>query len=80
MEPFPGGIWSFYFLNTNAFALLKLEINEQITHLSPDSLSQNFTKNEELRNFYNVLTTNTNDQVEFISTMEGRERNFLCKL
>ncbi|KAM9574466.1 gamma-glutamyl hydrolase [Guaruba guarouba] len=32
---------------------------------------ENFTKNEELRNFYNVLTTNMNDQVEFISTMEA---------
>ncbi|XP_065485078.1 gamma-glutamyl hydrolase [Caloenas nicobarica] len=32
---------------------------------------KNFTKNEKLRNFYNVLTTNTNDEVEFISTMEA---------
>ncbi|NXT85073.1 GGH hydrolase, partial [Zapornia atra] len=32
---------------------------------------QNFTKNEKLRNFYNVLTTNTADEVEFISTMEA---------
>lgn len=36
------------------------------------SLSQNFTKNENLRNFYNVLSTNTDGEVEFISTMEGR--------
>ncbi|NXE49773.1 GGH hydrolase, partial [Casuarius casuarius] len=32
---------------------------------------QNFTKNEKLRNFYNVLTTNTADELEFISTMEA---------
>ncbi|NXB09067.1 GGH hydrolase, partial [Cnemophilus loriae] len=32
---------------------------------------QNFTNNEKLRNFYNVLTTNTDDEVEFISTMEA---------
>ncbi|KAJ7420720.1 hypothetical protein BTVI_20683 [Pitangus sulphuratus] len=32
---------------------------------------ENFTNNEKLRNFYNVLTTNTDDEVEFISTMEG---------
>ncbi|NXA37160.1 GGH hydrolase, partial [Eudromia elegans] len=34
---------------------------------------QNFTKNEKLRNFYNVLTTNTADQLEFVSTMEAYE-------
>ncbi|KAI1243411.1 Gamma-glutamyl hydrolase, partial [Lamprotornis superbus] len=32
---------------------------------------QNFTNNEKLRNFYNVLTTNTDGEVEFISTMEA---------
>ncbi|XP_074997875.1 gamma-glutamyl hydrolase isoform X3 [Calonectris borealis] len=32
---------------------------------------ENFTRNEKLRNFYNVLTTNTDDEVEFISTMEA---------
>ncbi|XP_039924273.1 gamma-glutamyl hydrolase [Hirundo rustica] len=32
---------------------------------------ENFTNNEKLRNFYNVLTTNTDDEVEFISTMEA---------
>ncbi|XP_068860950.1 gamma-glutamyl hydrolase [Aphelocoma coerulescens] len=32
---------------------------------------ENFTNNEELRTFYRVLTTNTDDEVEFISTMEA---------
>ncbi|NXE92120.1 GGH hydrolase, partial [Menura novaehollandiae] len=32
---------------------------------------QNFTNNEKLRDFYNVLSTNTDDEVEFISTMEA---------
>ncbi|OXB72425.1 UNVERIFIED_CONTAM: hypothetical protein H355_015660 [Colinus virginianus] len=32
---------------------------------------ENFTKNEKLYNFYNILTTNTDDEVEFISTMEA---------
>ncbi|KAI5763554.1 GGH protein [Gulo gulo luscus] len=31
----------------------------------------NFTMNEELKNFFNVLTTNTDGKTEFISTMEG---------
>ncbi|NWW76713.1 GGH hydrolase, partial [Climacteris rufus] len=34
---------------------------------------QNFTNNEKLRNFYHVLTTNTDGEVEFVSTMEARE-------
>ncbi|RLW12982.1 hypothetical protein DV515_00000290 [Chloebia gouldiae] len=32
---------------------------------------ENFTNNEKLRNFYKVLTTNTDDELEFISTMEA---------
>ncbi|XP_053571046.1 gamma-glutamyl hydrolase [Bombina bombina] len=32
---------------------------------------QNFTANEKLRSFYNVLTTNTDGIVEFISTIEA---------
>uniref|UniRef100_A0A8I3Q498 folate gamma-glutamyl hydrolase n=1 Tax=Canis lupus familiaris TaxID=9615 RepID=A0A8I3Q498_CANLF len=31
----------------------------------------NFTKNENLKEFFNVLTTNTDGKTEFISTMEG---------
>ncbi|XP_037659412.1 gamma-glutamyl hydrolase [Choloepus didactylus] len=33
----------------------------------------NFTANEKLRKFFNVLTTNTVNNVKFISTMEGYE-------
>ncbi|KAJ6664019.1 hypothetical protein lerEdw1_008973 [Lerista edwardsae] len=32
---------------------------------------QNFTKNEKLRNFYKILTTNVHNNVEFVSTMEA---------
>lgn len=71
----------FYLTNTNAFSLSKLEIKKQVTHLYFLSfLLQNFTKNEKLYNFYNILTTNTDDEVEFISTMEGRKMNFLSKI
>ncbi|ELK26148.1 Gamma-glutamyl hydrolase, partial [Myotis davidii] len=36
------------------------------------SLSKmNFTKNEKLKAFFNVLTTNNDGKIEFISTMEG---------
>ncbi|XP_027426421.1 gamma-glutamyl hydrolase [Zalophus californianus] len=31
----------------------------------------NFTMNEKLKKFFNVLTTNTDGKIEFISTMEG---------
>ncbi|XP_066122302.1 gamma-glutamyl hydrolase [Saccopteryx bilineata] len=31
----------------------------------------NFTKNEKLKQFFSVLTTNTKDGIEFISTVEG---------
>ncbi|XP_069710258.1 gamma-glutamyl hydrolase isoform X3 [Phaenicophaeus curvirostris] len=56
----------------HAFATEPLTSNFHMWSLS----MENFTKNEKLRNFYNVLTTNTNDGVEFISTMEGWEINF----
>lgn len=32
---------------------------------------KNFTMNENLKKFFNVLTTNTDGNIEFISTMEG---------
>ncbi|XP_075272191.1 gamma-glutamyl hydrolase isoform X2 [Opisthocomus hoazin] len=51
----------------HAFATEPLTSNFHMWSLS----MENFTKNEKLRNFYNVLTTNTDDQVEFISTMEA---------
>ncbi|KAM9223209.1 gamma-glutamyl hydrolase isoform 2-T4 [Leptosomus discolor] len=52
----------------HAFATEPLTSNFHMWSLS----MENFTKNEKLRNFYNVLTTNTDDEVEFVSTMEAR--------
>uniref|UniRef100_A0A8B9QDA6 folate gamma-glutamyl hydrolase n=1 Tax=Apteryx owenii TaxID=8824 RepID=A0A8B9QDA6_APTOW len=51
----------------HAFATEPLTSNFHVWSLS----MQNFTQNEKLRNFYNVLTTNTADKLEFISTMEA---------
>ncbi|XP_075600116.1 gamma-glutamyl hydrolase [Balearica regulorum gibbericeps] len=51
----------------HAFATEPLTSNFHMWSLS----MENFTKNEKLRNFYNVLTTNTVNEVEFISTMEA---------
>nr|XP_009671852.1 PREDICTED: gamma-glutamyl hydrolase [Struthio camelus australis] len=51
----------------HAFATEPLTSNFHVWSLSV----QNFTKNEKLYNFYNVLTTNTADELEFISTMEA---------
>ncbi|XP_053915844.1 gamma-glutamyl hydrolase isoform X3 [Cuculus canorus] len=53
----------------HAFATEPLTSNFHVWSLS----MENFTKNEKLHNFYNVLTTNTDDGVEFISTMEARK-------
>ncbi|XP_062424193.1 gamma-glutamyl hydrolase isoform X3 [Rhea pennata] len=50
----------------HAFATEPLTSNFHMWSIS----MQNFTKNEKLRNFYKVLTTNTADKLEFISTME----------
>ncbi|XP_065607996.1 gamma-glutamyl hydrolase [Cyrtonyx montezumae] len=53
--------------------LLRAFANEPLTsNFHKWSISmENFTKNEKLYNFYNILTTNTDDEVEFISTMEA---------
>ncbi|XP_010707289.1 gamma-glutamyl hydrolase [Meleagris gallopavo] len=51
----------------HAFATEPLTSNFHMWSIS----MENFTKNEKLYNFYNVLTTNTDDEVEFISTMEA---------
>uniref|UniRef100_A0A8C3PN03 folate gamma-glutamyl hydrolase n=1 Tax=Calidris pygmaea TaxID=425635 RepID=A0A8C3PN03_9CHAR len=59
---FPGDV-------LHAFATEPLTSNFHKWSLS----MENFTKNEKLRNFYNVLTTNTDGEVEFISTMEAYE-------
>ncbi|XP_054250668.1 gamma-glutamyl hydrolase [Indicator indicator] len=51
----------------HAFATEPLTSNFHMWSLSVE----NFTKNEELHDFYNVLTTNMDGEVEFISTMEA---------
>ncbi|XP_064026869.1 gamma-glutamyl hydrolase isoform X3 [Pogoniulus pusillus] len=51
----------------HAFATEPLTSNFHMWSLS----MENFTKSEKLHEFYNVLTTNMDGEVEFISTMEG---------
>ncbi|XP_015711231.1 LOW QUALITY PROTEIN: gamma-glutamyl hydrolase [Coturnix japonica] len=51
----------------HAFANEPLTSNFHVWSIS----MENFTKNEKLYNFYNILTTNTDDELEFISTMEA---------
>lgn len=35
-------------------------------------LAQTFTANEKLKQFYQILSTNTDGQTEFVSTVEGK--------
>ncbi|KFQ20983.1 Gamma-glutamyl hydrolase, partial [Merops nubicus] len=51
----------------HAFATEPLTANFHMWSLS----MENFTKNEKLHDFYNVLTTNRDGEMEFISTMEA---------
>uniref|UniRef100_A0A8C4VGB6 folate gamma-glutamyl hydrolase n=1 Tax=Gopherus evgoodei TaxID=1825980 RepID=A0A8C4VGB6_9SAUR len=52
--------------------LQKLATEPLTAHFHKWSLSmKDFRKNEKLRNFYKVLTTNTDGKIEFASTMEG---------
>ena len=51
----------------HAFANEPLTSNFHVWSIS----MENFTKNEKLYNFYNILTTNIDNEVEFISTMEA---------
>lgn len=60
------------FRNFPADLLLSLELEPLTANFHMWSLSMmNFTKNEKLKAFFNVLTTNTDGKIEFISTMEG---------
>ncbi|XP_036194245.1 gamma-glutamyl hydrolase [Myotis myotis] len=60
------------FRNFPADLLLSLELEPLTANFHKWSLSKmNFTKNEKLKAFFNVLTTNTDGKIEFISTMEG---------
>ncbi|XP_044858891.1 gamma-glutamyl hydrolase isoform X2 [Mauremys mutica] len=52
--------------------LQKLATEPLTAHFHKWSVSmKNFKKNEKLRNFYKVLTTNTDGKIEFVSTMEA---------
>ncbi|KAK1332046.1 hypothetical protein QTO34_007727 [Cnephaeus nilssonii] len=67
-----GILQSRMFRNFPADLLLSLELEPLTSNFHKWSLSKmNFTKNEKLKAFFNVLTTNTDGKIEFISTMEG---------
>ncbi|XP_074242793.1 gamma-glutamyl hydrolase isoform X3 [Saimiri boliviensis] len=69
---FTGGhLQSRMFQNFPADLLLSLAAEPLTANYHKWSLSmKNFTKNENLKKFFNVLTTNTDGDIEFISTME----------
>lgn len=67
-----GILQSRMFRNFPADLLLSLEFEPLTANFHKWSLSKmNFTKNEKLKTFFNVLTTNTDGKIEFISTMEA---------
>ncbi|XP_055459323.1 gamma-glutamyl hydrolase [Psammomys obesus] len=60
------------FRNFPADLLLSLAVEPLTANFHKWSLSvKNFTENEKLSSFFNVLTTNTDGKTEFISSMEG---------
>ncbi|XP_010358670.1 gamma-glutamyl hydrolase [Rhinopithecus roxellana] len=70
---FTGGqLHSRMFQNFPTELLLSLAVEPLTANFHKWSLSmKNFTMNEKLKKFFNVLTTNTDGEIEFISTMEG---------
>ncbi|XP_068390402.1 gamma-glutamyl hydrolase-like [Eschrichtius robustus] len=67
-----GPLQSRMFQNFPADLLLSLAIEPLTANFHKWSLSvKNFTKNEKLKTSFNILTTNTDGCIEFISTMEG---------
>ncbi|XP_036292902.1 gamma-glutamyl hydrolase [Pipistrellus kuhlii] len=67
-----GILQSRMFRNFPADLLRSLESEPLTANFHQWSLStMNFTKNEKLKAFFNVLSTNTDGKIEFISTMEG---------
>ncbi|GAB1287612.1 Gamma-glutamyl hydrolase [Apodemus speciosus] len=77
-------LWSFYpqskktarhsrmFQNFPDELLKSLAVENLTANFHKWSLSvKNFTENRKLRKFFNVLTTNTDGNIEFISSMEG---------
>ncbi|XP_051016819.1 gamma-glutamyl hydrolase, partial [Acomys russatus] len=62
------------FQNFPADLLMSLALEPLTANFHKWSLSvKNFTENENLTKFFNILTTNTDGSIEFISTMEGRK-------
>lgn len=60
------------FQNFPTELLQSLAVDPLTANFHKWSLSvMNFTKNEKLKEFFNVITTNTDGKIEFISTMEG---------
>uniref|UniRef100_A0A452UE25 Gamma-glutamyl hydrolase n=1 Tax=Ursus maritimus TaxID=29073 RepID=A0A452UE25_URSMA len=69
-----GASQSRMFQNFPAVLLKSLSTEPLTANFHKWSLSvMNFTMNEELKKFFNVLTTNTDGKTEFISTMEARK-------
>ncbi|XP_018888412.4 gamma-glutamyl hydrolase isoform X1 [Gorilla gorilla gorilla] len=70
---FTGGqLHSRMFQNFPTELLLSLAVEPLTANFHKWSLSvKNFTMSEKLKKFFNVLTTNTDGKIEFISTMEG---------
>ncbi|XP_012503370.1 PREDICTED: gamma-glutamyl hydrolase [Propithecus coquereli] len=67
-----GSLHSRMFQNFPPDLLLSLAAEPLTANFHKWSLSmENFTMNENLKKFFNVLTTNTDGKIEFISTMEG---------
>ncbi|KAL2766750.1 gamma-glutamyl hydrolase precursor [Daubentonia madagascariensis] len=67
-----GSLHSRMFQNFPSDLLLSLAAEPLTANFHKWSLSmENFTMNEKLKKFFNVLTTNTDGKIEFISTMEG---------
>ncbi|XP_053415614.1 gamma-glutamyl hydrolase [Nycticebus coucang] len=67
-----GSLHSRMFQNFPAELLMSLAVEPLTANFHKWSLSmKNFTMNEKLKKFFNVLTTNTAGKIEFISTVEG---------
>ncbi|XP_052032101.1 gamma-glutamyl hydrolase isoform X2 [Apodemus sylvaticus] len=64
------------FQNFPAELLKSLALENLTANFHKWSLSvKNFTENEKLKKFFNVLSTNTAENIEFISSMEARKNN-----
>ncbi|KAI5126792.1 Gamma-Glutamyl Hydrolase [Manis pentadactyla] len=69
-----GALKSRMFQNFPADLILSLALEPLTANFHKWSLSiKNFTANENLKKFFNILTTNRDDKIEFISTMEGQK-------